>query len=432
MPVCAANKRKVNTVRGVVVFTDTYPYAAGEEFFEQEIDILAARFDEVIVVPLRVWQGARQTRRMPDNCQSVLLPAPLSADWRVQALRWLPQIAWTKTRLIDYAPWKDLRRFQMDLRFAATCADVRHRIARVLPVDTINRWDDILFYSYWFYTGAAIARMFKDEIFTQKNVKIVSRAHAYDVDEKDAPYGYIPSRTFVFDGVDVVFPISNYAAGFLLRRFPKRENKIRVSRLGVVKSARQLRDRTENLHIVSCSHMAPYKRVDLIIDTLEELHKRGIHAQWTHIGESDTHRLSTFQAQAALKLPPGSYELLGYQTNTAVRQFLAERDLTLFLNVSNSEGVPVSIMEAQSAALPVVATDVGGTGEIVHDGENGRLVGLQASPRDIADAVMSVWTLGPEDYRMMSRAAHTTWQSMSNAKVQYEHFVAALEGLFDA
>ena len=40
----------------------------------------------------------------------------------------------------------------------------------------------------------------------------------------------------------------------------------------------------------------------------------------------------------------------------------------MFVNVSESEGIPVSIMEALAAGVPVLATDVGGTSELV--GEN--------------------------------------------------------------
>ncbi|NCO54621.1 MAG: glycosyltransferase, partial [Bacteroidetes bacterium] len=39
----------------------------------------------------------------------------------------------------------------------------------------------------------------------------------------------------------------------------------------------------------------------------------------------------------------------------------------LFINVSESEGIPVSIMEALSAGIPVIATNVGGTNEIVNN-----------------------------------------------------------------
>lgn len=55
-----------------------------------------------------------------------------------------------------------------------------------------------------------------------------------------------------------------------------------------------------------------------------------------------------------------------------VEDFIAAADV--FLLVSRSEGHPRSILEAMRARLPVVATDVGGCGESVVDGETGFLV----------------------------------------------------------
>ncbi|NJK95527.1 MAG: glycosyltransferase [Bacteroidales bacterium] len=51
----------------------------------------------------------------------------------------------------------------------------------------------------------------------------------------------------------------------------------------------------------------------------------------------------------------------------------------MFLNTSLSEGVPVSVMEALSFGLPVIATDVGGTGELIND-EVGMLINPEISP----------------------------------------------------
>ena len=46
----------------------------------------------------------------------------------------------------------------------------------------------------------------------------------------------------------------------------------------------------------------------------------------------------------------------------------------LFVQSSHTEGLPNVLLEAAAAGVPVVATDVGGTAEVVRDGETGTLV----------------------------------------------------------
>ena len=58
--------------------------------------------------------------------------------------------------------------------------------------------------------------------------------------------------------------------------------------------------------------------------------------------------------------------------STCVDSLLTQSDV--FCLISNYEGLPISIIEAMRAGLPVIASDVGGNNELVVDGVNGYLV----------------------------------------------------------
>jgi glycosyltransferase involved in cell wall biosynthesis len=93
-------------------------------------------------------------------------------------------------------------------------------------------------------------------------------------------------------------------------------------------------------------------------------------------------------------------ELVDYAASEGVAQhvrFLGDRsdvrELLQGLHVlamsSISEGYSIALLEACAAALPIVATAVGGNAEIVHDGVNGHIVPAR-DPRLLADALLDV------------------------------------------
>lgn len=80
-----------------------------------------------------------------------------------------------------------------------------------------------------------------------------------------------------------------------------------------------------------------------------------------------------------------SVDLLG--TRTDISSLMARADLVA--NSSIFEGFPIALIEAAMSSLPVVASDVGGSGEIVIDGESGRLVPPER-PDLLAEAIVSL------------------------------------------
>jgi glycosyltransferase involved in cell wall biosynthesis len=95
----------------------------------------------------------------------------------------------------------------------------------------------------------------------------------------------------------------------------------------------------------------------------------------------------------------GSVYFLGDRSD--VRELLQGFDL--FVLSSLSEGYSMALLEASAVALPIVATDVGGNGEIVRDGSTGRLVPPSDSSA-LADAMLTLLR-EPRQAMTLGRAA---------------------------
>lgn len=93
------------------------------------------------------------------------------------------------------------------------------------------------------------------------------------------------------------------------------------------------------------------------------------------------------------------FQLLGYRAD--VPRILAACDV--FVMASRYEGLPVALMEALAAGLPVVATDVAGVREVVRNGAEGALV-PSGQPELLANALLAVVS-DPECRRRMASAA---------------------------
>jgi glycosyltransferase involved in cell wall biosynthesis len=73
-----------------------------------------------------------------------------------------------------------------------------------------------------------------------------------------------------------------------------------------------------------------------------------------------------------------------YGERRDVIDILEESDI--FVNPSYSEGLPTSVMEAASVGLPIIATDVGGTKEIIKHGKSGFVI-IPHKPHVIAEFI---------------------------------------------
>lgn len=86
-------------------------------------------------------------------------------------------------------------------------------------------------------------------------------------------------------------------------------------------------------------------------------------------------------------------KFVGEKDSAGVREILSQSDI--LANPSYGEGLPTCVLEAGAMGLPVIATDVGGTSEIIDNGKNGFLV----KPGDIKALRKSIFQLNKASLR---------------------------------
>ncbi len=118
--------------------------------------------------------------------------------------------------------------------------------------------------------------------------------------------------------------------------------------------------------VVTVCRLVAWKGIDMLIDTLEELRE----ARLVVVGDGPLR--ATLEDHARRRGVTDRVVFTGDVPRRAVMRCLASADL--FVLNSTYEGLPHVVLEAMRAGVPVVATDAGGTSELVRDGENGLLV----------------------------------------------------------
>ena len=126
------------------------------------------------------------------------------------------------------------------------------------------------------------------------------------------------------------------------------------------------------IKILTVARLVPEKGISYGLEAIHKLvFEKGItNIEYYILGDGPLRE--TLEAYAEKLQIKGKVYFLGYQIQEGVDQMLDQSQL--FLLPSTAEALPVVLMEAQAAGLPVVATNVGSVSELVLDGKSGFLV----------------------------------------------------------
>lgn len=401
-----------------------FPFKKGEAFLENELEYLSTEFDQVLIFPIDTSKSDQQTRSVNFNNVTSFKLNRLGTKYKkitdtFFGLKYFPQNYKNRGKSSFQALELSAVKYIVDDRVG--------KIRKILDNMTFNKNDEIYIYSYWLYTTAYIATEVKN-YFSERDLKsiVISRAHRFDIYEETRWNGIVPFQQEMVEKLDQVFSISENGKEYLQGKYPHISNKIKTSRLGTIDRGISNRDTTSNIfHILSVSWIEDRKRLDLIIKSLSNIDLKGKKLLWTHIGSGKMEQKIKKLANKFLKVE--EFEFLGVKPNLEVYNYYINNSIDLFINVSSSEGIPVSIMEAISFGVPVVATDVGGTSEIITDGANGYLLDKDFQLEDFREKVTYLAGLNDKEVEAYRNKARQLWEEKYQSKQNYEEFVESIK-----
>lgn len=334
------------------LFTSEFPYGSGEIFIHNEIGFLCETFSKVYIIPART--SSTLSGVLPANTE--VIHAPEVQDGRIQkigrALKNLPLLLFMLSQERQHSRQKSLAFQNRKQNFFLLLS----LITRLSHIRTLIKTKNACFYSYWFSNDATILSVLKKRGIIDR---YVSRAHGFDLYEENGKENYLPFRSFQLAMVDRVYCVSKTGMNYLQGLYPGYSQKVKYSYLGVHDHGVN-RHAAEELVIVTCSNIVTVKRLHLLVQALSGVTKP---VKWFHFGEGN---LEAKIKKMAELLPVNVKAVFrGKVSNSELMAFYREQPVSVFLNTSNSEGIPVSMMEAISFGIPVIATDVGGVSEIV-------------------------------------------------------------------
>lgn len=388
--------------KNLYFFTAHFPFDKGETFIENEIPYMSKAFDKITIIPLLCYNKHYVVRTTPNNCR--ILQPIIRTRWQHYfiGLFGIKSIYLYGKDFISKKVYKNRKWLKMFLIDFCTTNNLLQ--SRTLKKVLREIQEDDVMYFYW-GKGASNILPFLSKIHTKK----VVRFHRGDI--YDYVYGgYLPVQEAILKETDIAVFISKHGQQYLRSKFPHLTFNSVVHYLGTEDNGISRRSNDNIFRLLSCSNVIPNKRLFLLFEALKSV--TDFEIEWTHIGDgTDFEKLKSTVQESQNNIKVKLLRRLSYQE---VLNYYQTNMIDAFINVSSTEGLPVSIMEAISFNVPVIGTDVGGTSEIVTP-ETGILLYSNPAVQEIIDALNKI--------HFLKLKPRSFWEKNFNAAVNYPKFI---------
>jgi len=435
----------------LIVYTASFPYGKGETFFENELPILAKEFENILIIPMTdkvgvedresiVYKNINRIDSLPKNCKVEMIPSSIGlyrggkAIFKNTGKLKLLKSLFGFIPLLAYVAYKDFNSFKSNKReFISYLFYLYLRAKEILSYIENLPYNNIIHYSYFMYEWVTLLSILK---YIKKIKFLIARGHGNDIYEEN--YGsfdiekrkklgeyIIRYRNFELENIDRLYLVSKYMKNYMLQKYPKYSDRFKLSYLGVPYRGANPATR-DVFRIVSVSNVIPLKRVDRVIEVLKYIDFK---VEWVHFGSGPLFDKLEQDAKKLMDLKENiKITLYGRVPNSEVMDYYKSNHVTLFINVSITEGLPVSIMEALSMAIPVVATDAGGTKEALTRSEF--LLPVDFCNEDLKKLLYMLYYLNEDDYNRLKRESFEKFKTLFDSKNNYNLFVEDIKNLY--
>jgi len=139
-----------------------------------------------------------------------------------------------------------------------------------------------------------------------------------------------------------------------------------------------------DINLLIISRLVIQKNINIVIEAMELLDNKNV--KLSIIGEGgEFNKLEGVIHELNLQ---NRVQLLGKIDNNKISQFLLTADI--FIQASDYEGLPHSVLEAINYEIPILSTEVGGCRDLLNDGERGFIIPIPPDKKIIAENIIYI------------------------------------------
>ncbi|MDA8667465.1 glycosyltransferase family 4 protein [Acidimicrobiia bacterium] len=136
-----------------------------------------------------------------------------------------------------------------------------------------------------------------------------------------------------------------------------------------------------DINLIIISRLVVQKNINIVIEAMKLLDNKNLKLRI--IGEGG--EFSKLESAIHDLNLQNQVQLLGKIDNNKISQFLLTADI--FIQASNYEGLPHSVLEAINYEVPILSTETGGCKDLLNDGERGFIIPIPPDKKVIAENI---------------------------------------------